>query len=186
MAAGLGTRMRSAVPKLLHPVLGRRMVDWVLNAAVDAGADPVVVVASPQTRGDFDGLEVVVQEKPLGTGDAVRAARSTLEGSPADVLVLAGDAVLLTATDLGDLIAAHRAAGAAATVLGVEYPDARHYGRLVRGTEAGSSGSSRRATRRPPSSRSARPTPRSTCFAATRSGLPSNGSRRRTPRARST
>ena len=49
MAAGLGTRMRSAVPKHLHPVLGRRMVDWVLDAAREAGADPIVVVAAPQT-----------------------------------------------------------------------------------------------------------------------------------------
>jgi bifunctional UDP-N-acetylglucosamine pyrophosphorylase / glucosamine-1-phosphate N-acetyltransferase len=135
MAAGLGTRMRSAVPKLLHPVLGRRMVDWVLAAAVDAGADPVVVVAAPQTQGDFDGFPVAVQEKPLGTGDAVRAARGTLEDRDGDVLVLAGDAVLLTGDDLRELIGAHRAAGAAATVLGVEYADARHYGRLVRAAD---------------------------------------------------
>jgi bifunctional UDP-N-acetylglucosamine pyrophosphorylase / glucosamine-1-phosphate N-acetyltransferase len=124
--------MRSAVPKHLHPVLGRRMVDWVLDAAVQAGADPIVVVAAPQTRDDFDGFEVAVQEKPLGTGDAVRAARAGLEGRSEDVLVLSGDAVLVTAEDLRRLLATHRETGAAATVLGVEYPDARHYGRLVR------------------------------------------------------
>jgi bifunctional UDP-N-acetylglucosamine pyrophosphorylase/glucosamine-1-phosphate N-acetyltransferase len=133
MAAGLGTRMRSAVPKHLHPVLGRRMVDWVLDAALEAGASPVVVVAAPQTRDDFEGFEVAVQEVPLGTGDAVRAARASLEGRSEDVLVLSGDAVLLTGNDLRDLVATHRAAGAAATVLGIEYADARHYGRLVRG-----------------------------------------------------
>jgi bifunctional UDP-N-acetylglucosamine pyrophosphorylase/glucosamine-1-phosphate N-acetyltransferase len=127
--------MRSAVPKHLHPVLGRRMVDWVLAAAVDSGADPVVVVAAPQTKDDFDGFGVAVQEKPLGTGDAVRAARGALEGRAADVLVLSGDAVLLTADDLRNLVATHRATGAAATVLGIEYPDARHYGRLVRGAD---------------------------------------------------
>jgi bifunctional UDP-N-acetylglucosamine pyrophosphorylase/glucosamine-1-phosphate N-acetyltransferase len=135
MAAGLGTRMRSTVPKHLHPVLGRRMVDWVLAAAVEAGADPVVVVAAPQTSNDFDGYEVAVQEKPLGTGDAVHAARGALEGRAEDVLVLSGDAVLLTADDLRDLVATHRESGAAATVLGIEYPDARHYGRLVRDTD---------------------------------------------------
>jgi bifunctional UDP-N-acetylglucosamine pyrophosphorylase/glucosamine-1-phosphate N-acetyltransferase len=135
MSAGLGTRMRSAVPKHLHPVLGRRMVDWVLGAAVEAGADPVVVVAAPGTSGDFDGFEVAVQEQPLGTGDAVRAGRGVLEGRAEDVLVLAGDAVLVTADDLRALVAAHRGAGAAATVLGVEYADARHYGRLVRGAD---------------------------------------------------
>src|SRR6478609_6355206 len=100
MAAGLGTRMRSAVPKHLHPVLGRRLVDWVLAAAVEAGADPIVVVVAPQTRDDFEGFEVAVQERPLGTGDAVRAARAMLEGRTEDVLVLSGDAVLLTAADL--------------------------------------------------------------------------------------
>jgi bifunctional UDP-N-acetylglucosamine pyrophosphorylase/glucosamine-1-phosphate N-acetyltransferase len=111
------------------------MVDWVLAAAVEAGADPIVVVAAPQTSGDFEGYEVAVQEQPLGTGDAVRAARGALEGQAADVLVLSGDAVLLTAQDLRDLVATHRASGAAATVLGIEYPDARHYGRLVRGAD---------------------------------------------------
>jgi len=124
--------MRSAVPKHLHPVLGRRMVDWVLDAAVRVGADPIVVVAAPQTRDDFAGFEVAVQETPLGTGDAVRASRAGLEGRSRDVLVLSGDAVLVTPDDLRELLATHRGTGAAATVLGVEYPDARHYGRLVR------------------------------------------------------
>jgi bifunctional UDP-N-acetylglucosamine pyrophosphorylase/glucosamine-1-phosphate N-acetyltransferase len=137
MAAGLGTRMRSAVPKHLQPVLGRRMVDWVLGAAAEAGADPIVVVAAPQTRADFKGYEVAVQEVPLGTGDAVRAARSTLEGRAEHVLVLSGDAVLLTAEMLRELVEVHLAAGAAATVLGIEYDDARHYGRLVRDDEGG-------------------------------------------------
>jgi bifunctional UDP-N-acetylglucosamine pyrophosphorylase/glucosamine-1-phosphate N-acetyltransferase len=132
MAAGLGTRMRSAVPKHLHPVLGRRMVDWVLRAAEDAGASPIVVVAAPQTRDGFDGYEVVVQERPLGTGDAVRASRGALEGTTENVLVLSGDAVLLTADMLSDLVQAHLASGAAATVLAIEYEDARDYGRLVR------------------------------------------------------
>jgi bifunctional UDP-N-acetylglucosamine pyrophosphorylase/glucosamine-1-phosphate N-acetyltransferase len=127
--------MRSAVPKHLHPVLGRRLVDWVLAAAADAGADPVVVVAAPETSGDFEGYDVAVQERPLGTGDAVRSARDRLEGRADDVLVLSGDAVLLTARDIRDLVAAHRASGAAATVLGIEYADARHYGRLVRSAD---------------------------------------------------
>src|SRR5580765_8884341 len=132
MAAGLGTRMRSAVPKHLHPILGRRMVDWVLVAAREAGSDPVVVVAAPQTRDGFDGYEVAVQEQPLGTGDAVRASRSALEGRTENVLVLAGDAVLLDAEMLRDLVRTHLESGAAATVLGIEYEDARSYGRLVR------------------------------------------------------
>jgi bifunctional UDP-N-acetylglucosamine pyrophosphorylase/glucosamine-1-phosphate N-acetyltransferase len=124
--------MRSAVPKHLHPVLGRRMVDWVLVAAEEAGAEPIVVVAAPSTRDGFDGYEVAVQETPLGTGDAVRASRTALEGRTENVLVLSGDALLLTADMLSDLVQAHLASGAAATVLAIEYDDARDYGRLVR------------------------------------------------------
>ena len=80
MAGGLGTRMRSATPKHLHPLLGRRMVDWVIEAARPLGPDPLVVVASPETRDAFDDLEVAVQEHPRGTGDAVGAARAGARG----------------------------------------------------------------------------------------------------------
>jgi bifunctional UDP-N-acetylglucosamine pyrophosphorylase / glucosamine-1-phosphate N-acetyltransferase len=132
MAAGLGTRMRSATPKHLHPLLGRRMVDWVLAAAGELGADPLVVVASPATRGDFDGVEVAVQEQPLGTGDAVRAARPSLENRAVDVLVLSGDTPRLTGGLLGELVDTHRAASAAATVLTFVPDDVRAYGRVLR------------------------------------------------------
>jgi len=85
MAAGLGTRMRSDVPKHLHAILGRRMVDWVLASSKALGVEQVVVVVSPTTAADFDGLTVAVQEEPLGTGDAVRCARAVLEGRVDDV-----------------------------------------------------------------------------------------------------
>src|SRR5437868_14692995 len=88
MAAGEGTRMKSATPKHLHPLLGRRLVDWVIGAAQAAGVGRVVVVASPDTARFFDGLEVAVQQEPLGTGDAVRSARDALAGATGDVLVL--------------------------------------------------------------------------------------------------
>jgi bifunctional UDP-N-acetylglucosamine pyrophosphorylase / glucosamine-1-phosphate N-acetyltransferase len=132
MAAGLGTRMKSATPKHLHPLLGRRMVDWVLAAARGVGAQPIVVVASPETRDGFDGIDVAVQEKPLGTGDAVRTARARLDASSGDVLVLSGDTPLLTPELLHDLVETHRRERAAATVLSFEPPDPRQYGRLVR------------------------------------------------------
>src|SRR5258707_15871415 len=90
MAGGLGTRMKSATPKHLHPLLGRRMVDWVIAAAQDAGVERVVVVASPESAGSFDGLEVAVQQQAPGRGDAVRAARPALEDSDGDVPVLNG------------------------------------------------------------------------------------------------
>src|SRR5689334_20202179 len=91
MAAGLGTRMKSATPKHLHPLLGRRLVDWVVQAARDAGVERVVVVTSPDAADAFPTEEAAVQREPLGTGDAVRAARDTLRDAGGDVLVLNGD-----------------------------------------------------------------------------------------------
>ncbi|HEY3182533.1 MAG TPA: bifunctional UDP-N-acetylglucosamine diphosphorylase/glucosamine-1-phosphate N-acetyltransferase GlmU [Gaiellaceae bacterium] len=132
MAGGLGTRMKSAVPKHFHPLLGRRMVDWVLEAGRAAGADPLVVVASPSTRDRFDDVDVAVQQVPRGTGDAVRAARAALEGKADDVLVLSGDTPLLTPELLRDLVDAHRREGAAATILSAIPEDPRLYGRVVR------------------------------------------------------
>ena len=135
MAGGLGTRMRSATPKHLHPILGRRMVDWVVEAARPLGPSRLVVVASPDTHELFEGLDVAVQERPLGTGDAVRSARAALEGAAEHVLVLSGDTPLLTAELLEDLVATHAREGAAATVLTFEPEDARAYGRVVRGDD---------------------------------------------------
>jgi bifunctional UDP-N-acetylglucosamine pyrophosphorylase / glucosamine-1-phosphate N-acetyltransferase len=137
MAGGLGTRMKSATPKHLHPLLGRRLVDWVIGAAQEAGANRVVVVASPDTAGLFDGLEVAVQAAPLGTGDAVRSAAAALAGVEGDVLVLNGDVPALTAELLRALVETHRAAGAAGTVLAFEPPDVRAYGRIVRDDRGG-------------------------------------------------
>jgi bifunctional UDP-N-acetylglucosamine pyrophosphorylase / glucosamine-1-phosphate N-acetyltransferase len=131
MAAGLGTRMKSALPKHLHPLLGRRVVDWVIDAARELRPDPLVVVVAPGHQDAFTGVSVVVQESPLGTGDAVRAAREALGGA-AELLVLSGDHPLLTGRALDELVAAHRSAGTAATVLSFEPPDPRSYGRVLR------------------------------------------------------
>jgi bifunctional UDP-N-acetylglucosamine pyrophosphorylase / glucosamine-1-phosphate N-acetyltransferase len=135
MAAGVGTRMKSATPKHLHPILGRRMVDWVVEAARGAGVERLVVVASPQTSHLLDDVEVAVQQEPRGTGDAVRCARAALEGFGGDVLVLNGDVPALRPETLRALVETHRAAGAAATVLSFEPADAGSYGRIVRDGE---------------------------------------------------
>ena len=137
MAAGIGTRMKSATPKHLHPILGRRMVDWVVAAAREAGVDRLVVVASPQTSDLLEDVEVAVQEEPRGTGDAVRCARTALEGFAGDVLVLSGDVPALSAATIRALVATHRIAGAAATVLSFEPDDAGAYGRIVRDADGG-------------------------------------------------
>jgi len=137
MAGGLGTRMRSSVPKHLHPILGRRMVDWVLEAARPLEAARTLVVASPATRDAFGDVEVVVQERALGTGDAIRSTRDALEGAVDEVLVLSGDTPLLTSDLLGELLATHRREVAAATVLSFEPVEPRSYGRIVRSSDGG-------------------------------------------------
>jgi bifunctional UDP-N-acetylglucosamine pyrophosphorylase/glucosamine-1-phosphate N-acetyltransferase len=124
--------MRSATPKHLHPILGRRMVDWVIGLGSEFGADPLVVVASPDTADAYgDDVTVALQAEPLGTGHAVRSARAALEGAR-DVLVLSGDTPLLTVELLEGLVATHKETGAACTVLSFEPADPRSYGRIVR------------------------------------------------------
>ncbi|MCC6222165.1 MAG: bifunctional UDP-N-acetylglucosamine diphosphorylase/glucosamine-1-phosphate N-acetyltransferase GlmU [Thermoleophilia bacterium] len=137
MAAGLGTRMRSSTPKHLHPLLGRRLLDWVVAAAGPLRASPFVVVCSPDTRAGLEGtlpagVALAVQEEPRGTGDAVAAGRAALGGFEGDLLVLAGDTPLLTADVLEVLVAEHRNAGATVTALSFEPPDPGSYGRIVR------------------------------------------------------
>jgi len=131
MAAGQGTRMKSATPKHVHPLLGRRLLDWVLDAARAVDAQPLVAVVSHETADRFPGVTVAVQEQPLGTGDAVRVARAAV-GDATGVLVIPGDHPLLTAELLRHLVDEHARTSAAATVLAFEPDDPRAYGRIVR------------------------------------------------------
>jgi len=108
------------------------MVDWVVEAARPLAPDPLVVVVSPDTRDAFEGLPTVVQEQPLGTGDAVRCAEAALGGAE-QVLVLSGDTPLLTSGLLEELVETHRSRSAGATVLSFVPDDIRSYGRIVRG-----------------------------------------------------
>jgi bifunctional UDP-N-acetylglucosamine pyrophosphorylase/glucosamine-1-phosphate N-acetyltransferase len=127
--------MRSATPKHFHPLLGKRMVDWVIDAARELDADPLVVVTSPETREELKGVAVAVQEEPLGTGDALASARTALDGVDGDLLVLSGDTPRLSAGLLRQLLEAHRREGAAATILAFRPADPRAYGRIIRGDD---------------------------------------------------
>jgi bifunctional UDP-N-acetylglucosamine pyrophosphorylase/glucosamine-1-phosphate N-acetyltransferase len=124
--------MRSAIPKHFHPLLGRRMVDWVVEAARAVDADPLVVVTSPEGKNAFDRIEVAVQAEPLGTGDALAAARDALDRVDGDLFVLSGDTPVLSQQLLRDLLETHRREGAAATVLSFRPSDPREYGRIIR------------------------------------------------------
>jgi bifunctional UDP-N-acetylglucosamine pyrophosphorylase/glucosamine-1-phosphate N-acetyltransferase len=125
--------MRSSTPKHLHPLLGRRLVDWVVEAGRALDPARLVVVTSPDYEDAFDGVDVAVQPEARGTGDALAAARETLGGHGGDLLVLSGDAPLLTPESLNELLETHRREGAAATVLTFRRADAGNYGRILRG-----------------------------------------------------
>jgi bifunctional UDP-N-acetylglucosamine pyrophosphorylase / glucosamine-1-phosphate N-acetyltransferase len=134
MAAGEGTRMRSSVPKVLHPVCGRPMIAWPAIAAREAGAGRVCLIVSPEHDLGValpDGAETVVQPRPDGTGGAARAALDIVRDSET-VVVLNGDHPLVSAAVIEELVSAHREAGAAATVMSVERDDAESLGRIVR------------------------------------------------------
>jgi bifunctional UDP-N-acetylglucosamine pyrophosphorylase / glucosamine-1-phosphate N-acetyltransferase len=137
MAAGQGTRMKSATPKVLHPVCGLPMVLWPVRAALAAGADRVVVVGGPDRALEPvlpEGVQLAVQAEARGTGDAVRAAAPLLD--PADtVLVLNGDLPLITAEAIGAFAAAHGQGGAPATMATMILEDPGDYGRVVRGPD---------------------------------------------------
>jgi bifunctional UDP-N-acetylglucosamine pyrophosphorylase / glucosamine-1-phosphate N-acetyltransferase len=137
IAAGEGTRMRSAVPKVLHPLCGRPLILWPVTAALEAGAGTVVVVDNPRRRLEDalpDQVRVAIQEQPRGTGDAVAAAREHIDPG-ATVLVINGDVPLITPEALKDLVDAHEQSGAAATVATMELEDPSGYGRIVRDAE---------------------------------------------------
>jgi bifunctional UDP-N-acetylglucosamine pyrophosphorylase / glucosamine-1-phosphate N-acetyltransferase len=131
MAAGLGTRMKSATPKHLHPLLGRRLVDWVVAAVEPLRPDPLVLVVAPDAVDAFEGMDIAVQEQPLGTGDSLRAARAKV-GDAKELLVVSGDHPRLSPELLRRLVDEHRSSGATATVLSFEPADPLAYGRIVR------------------------------------------------------
>ncbi len=137
MAAGQGTRMRSAVPKVLHEVCGRPMIAWPIRAASEAGADRVCVIVSPEhdlTSVLPQGTQTVVQPEANGTGGALRAAADVVSDSDT-VLVLSGDTPLLSAEEIGGLLAAHAESGAAATMMTTELEDPGTFGRVIRGAD---------------------------------------------------
>jgi bifunctional UDP-N-acetylglucosamine pyrophosphorylase/glucosamine-1-phosphate N-acetyltransferase len=128
--------MRSATPKVLHPVCGTPILEWVLRAARGAGAETLVVGAPPdatdvQTLAEAFG-RVAIQHQAGGTGDAVRCGMAQLDGFDGDVLVVSGDTPLIRTGLLVELVAHHRATGATATLLSADVATPNAYGRVVR------------------------------------------------------
>jgi bifunctional UDP-N-acetylglucosamine pyrophosphorylase/glucosamine-1-phosphate N-acetyltransferase len=137
LAAGKGTRMRSALPKVLHRIAGRSMLGHVLALAQAVGGDRLAVVVGPGMEGvrkealaAAPGASVFVQENQLGTADAVLAAREAIAGHAGDLLVLFADTPLITPETIGKLTA-ELDRGAQVAVLGFEAREPGSYGRLV-------------------------------------------------------
>jgi bifunctional UDP-N-acetylglucosamine pyrophosphorylase/glucosamine-1-phosphate N-acetyltransferase len=142
LAAGQGKRMQSDLAKVLHPVLGRPMLEHVLDATDEAGVGRAIVIVGHQaervrTAMAGRGVEFALQSEQKGTGHAVMQARPLLGEHRGEVLVLCGDTPLLTSETLLALLATHRGTAAAATVLTAELPDPTGYGRILRGLDGG-------------------------------------------------
>ncbi len=145
LAAGLGTRMKSRLPKVLHPICGRPMIDYVLDAADAATGRRPIVVWSPAVESVRDTVagraDTACQAEPRGTGDALAAALAAIPPKPGrraasdlpnELLVLSGDVPLVRPDLLDDLLGAHRAAGAAVSFVTVVTTEPGRLGRVLR------------------------------------------------------
>jgi bifunctional UDP-N-acetylglucosamine pyrophosphorylase/glucosamine-1-phosphate N-acetyltransferase len=142
LAAGLGTRMRSTLPKVLHGLCGRPMLAYVLDAWTEVvadqggGARPIVVYSPPtgSIREPFaERAEFALQDEPRGTGDAVRAGLAAVPEDAAEIVVLSGDVPLITAADIEAVLLARREDDAAIALASVFAAEPGPLGRVVRG-----------------------------------------------------
>lgn len=141
LAAGQGTRMKSAYPKVLHKILGQSMLEYVVESAQQAGAGSIAVVVGfegeqvIQSLGS--GFQYVWQRKQLGTGHAVLMAEELLTKMEGDLLVLYGDTPLLEPDTIRELVAVKRKQGAVAAILTTQLNDPSGYGRIIRNSQGG-------------------------------------------------
>ncbi|HAG10386.1 MAG TPA: bifunctional UDP-N-acetylglucosamine diphosphorylase/glucosamine-1-phosphate N-acetyltransferase GlmU [Desulfotomaculum sp.] len=138
LAAGKGTRMKSELPKVLHKICGRPMLDYVTESLNNAGIENITIVVGH--RGDMvaknlpGNISVVNQDPQLGTAHALLQAKERLEGFSGNLLVIGGDTPLITQSSLKNLLEYHENIGARATVLTAELIDPGNYGRVIRET----------------------------------------------------
>ncbi len=141
LAAGLGTRMKSDLAKVLHPAAGAPMIVWAVQAARDAGASRVIVVLGHQHErvkvaldAEFGAgaVEIALQMEQLGTGHAVQQAMPLLEGWKGTVLITYGDAPCLSGTTLRALVEAQASAKAPLAIITSIMRDPKGYGRILR------------------------------------------------------
>jgi bifunctional UDP-N-acetylglucosamine pyrophosphorylase / glucosamine-1-phosphate N-acetyltransferase len=137
LAAGLGTRMKSGKAKVLHEILGRPMLAYLIDTLKSVGVADIVLVVGHQAERvqeayqDY-GVRFVLQEPQLGTGHAVQVAMAAVPGGAKTVMVLCGDAPLISGESILALQRLHKNTGAAVTVQTIELDEGAHYGRVVR------------------------------------------------------
>lgn len=135
LAAGKGTRMKSGTPKVLHKILGKAIISYVLDAVRAAGITDIVTVAghgSDLLKEIVEGSKIVVQKQLLGSGDAVKTARKALGKYQGDVLVICGDTPLIQSSTIRSIVERHKSSGASLTILTAKLKDPMGYGRIVR------------------------------------------------------
>ncbi|MGD0248880.1 MAG: NTP transferase domain-containing protein, partial [Candidatus Limnocylindrales bacterium] len=141
LAAGLGTRMKSRKPKVLHELCGRPMLAFVLDAAREVSGRRPLVVYSPATAVIAEAFagqaDFAAQAETLGTADAVRAAMAVAPEEVGEVLVLSGDVPLVQADLLAELVDLRRARNAAMALVAVHSFDPEGLGRVVRSNDGG-------------------------------------------------
>lgn len=140
MAAGQGTRMKSDLAKVLHPVNGRPMVHYVIDLSIELGAESTVLIIGHQREKVKEAcktqpVQYVIQDQQLGTAHAVMQTVHLFKNYSGDILVLSGDVPLLTSSTLENLIKLHQNTQAIATLLTSELEDPSGYGRIIRDRE---------------------------------------------------
>lgn len=139
LAAGMGTRMKSQSPKVIHKVCGKELVKWVIDASKKAGADEVVAVIGHKAELVRPLIEndarIAVQAEQLGTGHAVMQAAEFIKAAKDCVVVLNGDTPLIKPETIEEAVSYHKSQGNSATVITAELDDATGYGRIVRGED---------------------------------------------------
>lgn len=134
LAAGVGSRMGSATSKVLHPILGRPLAQWAVEAVRAAFRSVPIVVLSPTTAAlasQLGAVTVAEQRNPLGTGDAVRCALPALPADAHEVVIVCGDTPLITAELLVALSGKRRESGAPLAIAAFRAPDPTGYGRVI-------------------------------------------------------
>jgi len=140
LAAGKGKRMKSDLPKVLHPLANKPLVHYVIELASTLGSERTLLVVGHGRDQVIEatrnlGVEWVIQDQQLGTGHAVAVCKHRLAEFAGDLLVLSGDVPLLQRETMLKALDLHRASGAAATVLTFRPDDPHGYGRILRGED---------------------------------------------------